>query len=155
MLCSRLDCRHTRTHALRAPGRSGASWQQGSAMAVCWIQHVQNYSIHQNLTEANRTWGTETSQSCRRHFDSHDAANGPYIHLKAVPLLAQHLWGNVVGGPTQGLLALTIVLHFGSQAKVTLGRDRKMGAMTGPGQDGTATGAPHRDTYRSSPPCRR
>lgn len=134
VLCSRSDCSQTCTHVLRAPGRSGASWQQGSATALGWIQHIQSCRIHQNLTGANRTWGKGTSQPCRRHFDSHDAANGPYIHLKAVPLLAQHLRGDVVGGPTQGLLALAIILHFGGQAKVTLGRDRETGAWEDPGR---------------------
>lgn len=59
-----------------------------------------------------------------RQFDSHDAANGPDVHLEAVSLLAQHLWGDVVGCPTQGLLALPIVLYLGGQAKVTW-RDRE------------------------------
>lgn len=70
--------------------------------------------------------------AARRHFDSHDAADGPDVHLKAVPLLAQHLWGNVVGGPTQRLLALAIVLHFGGQAKVTWERQ----SMTGDALEG-------------------
>lgn len=92
------------------------------------------------------------SVASERKYDSHDAANRPDVHLKAVPLLAQHLWGNVVGCPTQGLLALPVILHLGGQAKVTW-RDGRWDMTKVPWPAGPWAGVPA--TYQSSPPCRR
>ena len=48
-----------------------------------------------------------------------DAAQRPDVHLVAVALLAEHLRGDVVGGPAQGLLPLPVIVHLGGQTEVS------------------------------------
>lgn len=50
---------------------------------------------------------------------SHDTAQGPDVRLTAVALLVEHLRGQVVGRPTDGLLPVPSRLQLGSQPKVS------------------------------------
>ena len=47
-----------------------------------------------------------------------DAADGPDVHLEAVPLLAQHLRRDVVGGTTKSPLPLAVRFHAGGETEV-------------------------------------
>ncbi len=47
-----------------------------------------------------------------------DTPQRPDVHLVAVALLAQHLWGDVVRGAAQGPLALPVVVNPGGEAEV-------------------------------------
>lgn len=148
-------CGHSSTSACAA---------QGVLLASGTLDTMRSFCSHQNLEEPKEQDHRDQLPApwlYKRNFDLRDAANGPDVHLKAVPLLAQHLWGNVVGGPTQGHLALAIILYLGGQAKVTWRRqgvtgDALEGWSLGWGPMGAAMGGHHTmDTYQSSPPCHR
>lgn len=80
----------------------------------------------------------------------HDAADGPDVHFKAVPFLAQHFGGNVVWRPTQGLLPLPVILHPGGQAEVTWTDTR--GNLLSPAWQGIQTQQVEPSKYLSQVP---
>lgn len=58
-------------------------------------------------------------------FYLQDASERPDVHLKAVALLAEHLWGDVVGGSAQCLLPLSVKLYLGREAEVPFGKNQE------------------------------